>query len=254
MTLMKTAPEGGSVHKTLLDKQKSSIKKYRELFVGDAGFWFFLKYELIMFLFSWIPGAVGFWLRKVFYPLILNHVGHGVVFGRNVTIRHPRKIFVGDNTLIDDYVVLDAKGSENEGIRIGEGVIIGRNTILSCKEGSIYLDDFVNISANCMMLSETEIRVGKHSFLAGQCYLVAGGNHSFTRTDVPIMLQPSLDKGGISVEEDVWMGASVTVLDGVTLGKGSVIGAGAVVKDSLPEYSIAVGVPAKVIKNRRDMR
>jgi acetyltransferase-like isoleucine patch superfamily enzyme len=254
MTLMKTAPEGGSVHKTLLDQKKSSIKKYRELFVGDSGIWFFLKFELIILLFSWIPGALGFWLRKIFFPLILSHVGRGVVFGRNVTIRHPRKIMIGDNTLIDDYVVLDAKGAENKGIRIGEGAIIGRNSILSCKEGSIVLEDFVNISANCMMLSETEIRVGKHSFFAGQCYLVAGGNHSFARTDVPIMLQPSLDKGGIIIEDDVWMGASVTILDGVTLGRGSVIGAGAVVKDSLPEYSIAVGVPAKVIKNRRDVR
>ena len=249
---MKTAPVGGSVQKALLDKQKSYLRKYRELFVGDAGFWFLLKYELVMLFFSWIPGALGFWLRKVFYPSILKQVGRGVVFGRNITIRHPRKIWIGANTLLDDNVVLDAKGSENEGIHLGENVIIGRNTILSCKEGSIFLEDYANISANCMMLSETVIRVGKYSFLAGQCYLVAGGNHSFAKTDIPVMFQPSLDKGGISVGDDVWMGASVTVLDGVTIGSGSVIGAGAVIKDSLPEYSVSVGVPAKVIKSRRD--
>lgn len=252
MISMKTAPEGGSVQKVLLDKQKSSLKKYRELFVGDSGIWFFLMYELVMFLFSWIPGALGLMLRKLFYPLILKQVGRGVVFGRNITIRHPRKIRIGAHTLLDDNVVLDAKGSKNKGIHLGENVIVGRNTILSCKEGSIFLEDYANVSANCMMLSETTIRVGKYSFLAGQCYLVAGGNHSYAKTDIPIMFQPSLDKGGITVGEDVWMGASVTVLDGVTIGKGSIIGAGAVVKDSLPEYSISVGIPAKVIKNRRD--
>jgi acetyltransferase-like isoleucine patch superfamily enzyme len=252
MISMKTAPEGGSVQKTLLDKQKSSLKKYRELFVGDSGIWFLLIYELVIFLFSWVPGALGIMLRKLFYPLILKQVGRGVIFGRNITIRHPQKIRIGSHTLLDDNVVLDAKGSKNEGIYLGENVIVGRNTILSCKEGSIFLEDYTNVSANCMMLSETMIRIGKYSFLAGQCYLVAGGNHSYVKTDIPIMFQPSLDKGGIMVGEDVWMGASVTVLDGVTIGKGSIIGAGAVIKDPLPEYSISVGVPAKVIKNRRN--
>jgi acetyltransferase-like isoleucine patch superfamily enzyme len=66
------------------------------------------------------------------------------------------------------------------------------------------------------------------------------------------MFQPSLAKGGISIGEDCWLGASVTVLDGVALGKGCVIGAGAVVIESLPEYSVAVGNPAKKIKDRRD--
>jgi acetyltransferase-like isoleucine patch superfamily enzyme len=248
---MKMKSEGESVHKALMDTKKSSFKKYKELFVGEESFFFLVTYEWIVMFFSWIPGALGLFLRKLFYPLVFKKVGKGVVFGRNITIRHPRKISIGDNSSVDENVVLDAKGFDNEGIFIGEHVIIGRNTILSCKGGSIHLGDYSNISANCSLLSESKINLGKYCFLAGHCYLVAGGNHSFLRTDIPIMFQPSVDKGGISVGEDVWIGASATVLDGVSIGKGSIIGAGAVVRESLPEYAIAAGIPAKKIRDRK---
>ena len=241
-----------SVHKALLDEEKSAFKKYRDIFVGKGGLFQFLKYECIVLLFSWVPGALGIFLRKIFYRFLFRDVGRGVALGRNITLRHAHKISIGDRSFIDDYVVLDAKGEKNQGISIGQNVIVGRNTILSCKGGSMRLEDYANISANCSLLSETKIAVGKYTFLAGHCYLVAGGNHSFSRTDIPIMFQPSLIRGGIAIGEDCWLGASVTVLDGVTLGKGCVIGAGAVVLDSLPEYSVAVGNPAKKIKDRRD--
>ncbi|MFW6139874.1 MAG: acyltransferase [Acidobacteriota bacterium] len=238
-----------SVQKELIS-QESAFKKYGELFVGKTGLWSFIKYELIVLLFSWIPGALGVFARKCFYPLLLKKVGKGVAFGHHITLRHPHKISISDHSFIDDYSVLDAKGDDNEGIRIGKNTYIGRNTILSCKGGSIFLGDYSNISANCSLLSETLIEIGAYTFLAGHCYLVAGGNHRFDRTDIPIMRQPSLDKGGIRISPDCWLGASVVVLDGVSLGRGCVVGAGAVVNKSLPEYSIAVGVPAKKIGQR----
>lgn len=242
----------GSVQKELIEKKRSFFSKYSTLFLGKKGFLSFLRYECVILLFSGVPGALGFFLRKAFFQSLFKQVGKGVVFGRNITLRHPKKITIGDNTFIDDNVVLDAKGEDNKGITIGENVYIGRNTILSCKEGSIYLEDYCNISANCMLLSETEIRLGKYSFLAGLCYLVAGGNHTFDDTSVPIMFQPSYSKGGIAVGEDVWLAAGVIVLDGANVGKGTVVGAGSVVTESLPEYCIAVGSPAQKIKDRKN--
>jgi acetyltransferase-like isoleucine patch superfamily enzyme len=233
-----------------MNRKESAFKKYIDLFVGKRNVWQVVKYEIIVFLFSWIPGALGFFLRKIFYPTILNKVEKGVVFGHHITLRHPHLITIGENSYIDDYAVLDAKGGSDRGIFIGKNVLIGRNTILSCKGGSIALEDYANISSNCSLLSETKIEIGRYTFLAGQCYLVAGGNHSFDRTDVPIMLQPSLTKGGIHIEEDCWLGASVVVLDGVSLGQGCVIGAGAVVTKSFLPYSVAAGIPAKKIRDR----
>jgi acetyltransferase-like isoleucine patch superfamily enzyme len=242
----------GSIHKELVDQKKSLFSKYALLFVGEKSFFGLLKYELITGLFSWIPGGMGLVLRKLFYRFLFREVGRGVVFGRNINVRHTRKIRIGDNSFIDDNAVLDAKGEKNDGIRIGGDVYIGRNSILSCKEGSIVLDDFCNISANCSLLSETEIRLGKYCFLAGHCYLVAGGNHRFDRTDIPIMFQPSYSKGGIQIADDVWLAAGTVVLDGVSVGRGSVVGAGSVVTGSLPEFSVAFGTPAHRVRDRRE--
>lgn len=243
-----------STQKELLDKKTSLFSKYASLFLGRKSFLVLLKYELITLCFSWVPGALGFGLRKLFYPFLLHKSGRGVVFGRNITLRHPHKISLGANTVLDDNVVLDAKGENNRGIEIGGNAYIGRNSIISCKEGSIILEDYCNVSANCSLLSETEIRLGKYCFLAGNCYLVAGGNHVFDDPSTPIMFQPSFSKGGIRIEEDVWLAAGVIVLDGVSIGRGSVIGAGSVVTRSLPEYSVAWGAPANKVKDRREIK
>ncbi|MDH4271733.1 MAG: acyltransferase [Candidatus Aminicenantes bacterium] len=241
----------GSAQKELLSEKKSLSAKYATLVVGEKGLGKLLRFELINFLFTWVPGALGLALRKIFYPCLFREVGKGIVFGRNITLRHPHKIALGANCVIDDNVVLDAKGEKNEGLRLGDNVYVGRNTILSCKEGSIAVGDYTNISANCSLLSETEINLGRYCFLAGHCYLVAGGNHSFDDVSLPIMFQPSVSKGGIRVGDDVWLGAGVIVLDGAAIGQGTVVGAGAVVTEPLPEFSVAVGSPARVIRNRR---
>jgi len=243
----------GSTQKELLDPSRPLGAKYASIFVGKKGPGALLKYEFIAHFVALLPGALGFALRKFFFPLLLGKVGKGVVFGRNITLRHPHKIQVGDRTFVDDNAVLDAKGEANEGIRIGSHAFIGRNTILTCKEGSILVGDYCNISANCHLLSETEVSLGRYTFLAGECYLVAGGNHPIADTSKPIMFQPSAAKGGIRVGEDCWLGAGVTVLDGVTIGKGSVVGAGAVVAASLPEYTYAVGGRQLRLQDRRSL-
>jgi len=91
-----------------------------------------------------LPG-LGLVLRSKLYPMILGSVGRNVVFGVNVTLRHPHKIHIGDNVVVDDNCLLDAKGSTNRGITIGSGVFIGRNTILSCKDGDIEVADGANL-------------------------------------------------------------------------------------------------------------
>jgi acetyltransferase-like isoleucine patch superfamily enzyme len=244
----------GSTQKELLSEKASLSAKYSSLVVGRKGPGKLLRFELINLLFSGVPGALGLALRKAFYPVLFQKVGKGVVFGRNIALRHPHKIVLGDNCVIDDNVVLDAKGEKNEGLRLGANVYIGRNTILSCKEGSIAIGDYTNIAANCSLLSETEITLGRYCFLAGHCFLVAGGNHSFSDLSRPIMFQPSASKGGIRLGDDVWLGAGVIVLDGASIGTGAVVGAGAVVTSPLPEYAVAVGSRRLFVSDRRENR
>ncbi|MBM3296750.1 MAG: methyltransferase domain-containing protein [Candidatus Aminicenantes bacterium] len=243
----------GSTQKELMSGRRSLAGKYSRLFSGRRDLAGMVWYELANLLFARIPGALGFALRRLAYPSLFGRVGRGVIFGRDVTFRHPHKIRLGDGAVIDDGVVLDAKGEANAGLDIGANVYLGRSAILSCKEGSIEVGDFCNISSRCTILSESRVRLGKYCFLAGDCYLVAGGNHSLDRIDVPIMFQPSLHRGGIDIGQDVWLGAGVIVLDGVTIGRGSVVGAGSVVTHSLPEYSVVTGSRVKKIGDRRSL-
>jgi acetyltransferase-like isoleucine patch superfamily enzyme len=236
--------------KDLLDEKKGAVSKYRELFLGKVSFFFFLKYELVMLMFSWVPGALGFALRKWFFRGLFKKVGRGVVFGRNMTIRHPKKIEIGDNVVFDDNTVIDAKGEANSGLKIGNNVLVGRNTTISCKGGDIEIGDFSNIGPGNTIISESTLKIGKYVFTAGHVYMIAGGNHSFDRKDIPIWHQPSVSKGGIIMEDDIWIGASSTILDGVKIGTGAIIGAATLVHKRIKPYTVNLGVPAQMVKQR----
>jgi len=132
---------------------KSSRAKYAELVVGRPGFGALLKYELIVMLAQSWPGALGLALRKLLYPMLLGSCGRNVIFGQHVVLRHPHKIRIGSNVVLDDNCLVDAKGESNRGITIGDGVFVGRNTILSCKNGDIDLGDTANIGFNCEVFS-----------------------------------------------------------------------------------------------------
>ena len=231
------------------EKSSSKTQKYCDLIIGQRGFWPLFKYEIIMLCSSWIPGALGLFLRSKLFPFILKKCGKGVVFGCNLNLRHPHKIEIGDHVIIDDNCLLDAKGDTNQGILIGDNVFIGRNTILSSKNGDIILEKHVNIGFNSYIFSGSSVRLKENCLVAAYCYFI-GGDHSASELDKTVYEQHSLSKG-IEIGSNCWFGADVKVQDGVTIGDHSVIGTGAVVTRPLPEYSVSVGIPAKVIKDLR---
>ncbi len=229
---------------------KSKLALYGDLIIGKPGLGALLKYELIVLLCSGLPGALGLWLRSKLYPCLLKRCGRGVVFGVNVVLRHPHKIEIGDQAIVDDNCLLDAKGTDNEGIRLGPGVFLGRNSILSCKNGDIILDENVNIGFNSEVFSGSRVHVGKETLIAAYCYLIGGG-HNTDNIGEAINKQGSVSHG-IEVGENCWLGAGVKVLDKVNVGSHSILGAGAVVTRDIPEYAVAIGVPAKVFRDRRE--
>jgi acetyltransferase-like isoleucine patch superfamily enzyme len=233
----------------LFDRRRSRVERYRDLVVGEPGWWALIRYELVTLLASWVPGALGLVLRARLYPCLLGACGRNVTFGTNVVLRHPRKITIGDDVAIDDGCVLDAKGTANQGIRIGSRVFLGRNTLLACKDGDIVLEDGVNISYNCVVFSASSVRVGAETLVAAYCYLVGGG-HDFDRADLPVVQQGRPSRG-IAVEPGGWLGTGAAVLDGVTVGANAIVGAHAVVTEDVPPFAIVAGVPARVIRDRR---
>jgi acetyltransferase-like isoleucine patch superfamily enzyme len=229
----------------------SSLKKYQAIAVGTGGLWDLVKYELMVMIIAPLPGVLGFFLRKALYPYFLGAMGRNVVIGKGVTIRHPKKIRLGDGVMVDDYAVLDAKGETNRGIVIGANVLIGRNTALSCKDGDLSIGDNANIAANCLIQSGKYVRIGNNVLMAAYVYIVGGGGHRCSRTDLPIIQQGQIVRD-VTIDDNVWIGADVTIMDGVTVGRDAIIGAGAVVTRDVPEFAIAAGVPARVLRDRRE--
>src|SRR5207247_2337852 len=168
----------GKAQDQLFAPGKSSRAKYAELVVGRAGLAALLKHELVVLIAQPVPGALGLALRKALYPLLLGFCGRGALFGQNVVLRHPHKIHVGNNVVVDDNCLLDAKGESNRGIRIGDGVFIGRNTILSCKNGDIELAGGVNVGFNCEIFSASRVAIGARTLIAAYAYVI-GGDHDF---------------------------------------------------------------------------
>lgn len=236
------------IQQELFDERRSKAQRYTDLVVGKPGVWALVTYEVVTAC-SIIPGALGLFIRSKLYPLLLGRCGRNVTFGVNVVLRHPHKISIGDNVVIDDGCCLDAKGTDNRGIVIGDGVFVGRQTILSCKNGDIILEDRANLGFNCEVFSAARVRVGKDSLVAAYTYLV-GGDHLHDRVDIPV-LQQGRTAVGIDVDDNVWLGAHVVVTDGARIGRDAIVGAASVVIGEIPAFAIAVGVPAKVVKDRR---
>jgi acetyltransferase-like isoleucine patch superfamily enzyme len=232
----------------LFEAGTSARAKYANLVVGKSDLLSLLRYELIVTFTQGLPGALGLAVRKFSYPLLLGSCGRNVVFGHNVVLRHPHKIHIGDNVVIDDNCLIDAKGTSNAGIRIGSGVFIGRNTILSCKNGDIDIADSANIGFNCEIFSASRVTIGARTMLAAYAYVI-GGDHDRSDPERPV-LEQGRTSAGVRIGSGAWLGAGAKVLDGVTVGDLAVIGAGAVVTRDVPAQATAVGIPAKVVSTR----
>ena len=126
----------------------------------------------------------------------------------------------------------------------GKNVNIEKNALFSAK---VSLGDFSGIGVNARIYGTCEI--GDHVMMGEECIIITR-NHSFARTDVPMMDQGFEEEKPVYIGNDVWIGDRVTILPGVHIGDGSIIGAGAVVTSDIEPYSIAAGVPARIIRKR----
>ncbi|MFN7975045.1 MAG: DapH/DapD/GlmU-related protein [Acidobacteriota bacterium] len=241
-----------SLHATARDERVPAWTRYQDLAVGTRALWDLLKYEIVTGLFGDMPGALGLLMRRTFYPAILGAMGKNVTLGKRVTVRHPAKIRIGSGVIVADDVVLDAYGTGGSGgIELGDDVLIGRGSTLSTKGGAIRIGPRTNVGAqNIVYARDTEVVLGAAILVAANGYIMGGGVHGYDRTDVPIMDQHVAPRG-VRIGDGCWLGASVMVADGVTIGPECVIGAGSFVKEDVPAWSVAYGVPARVARSRK---
>jgi acetyltransferase-like isoleucine patch superfamily enzyme len=235
-------------HKLASGKQ-SPFQTYKDLTVGAVSASRFIQYELLTTLLGPFPGGAGFLFRKMLYPKILGKMGKGVIIGRNVTLRHPGKVCIGDHVTIDDNSLIDARGAGKAGFVIEDNVLINRNCMLLGKNGPIRLGARTSLGSNNVVVSMVGVDIGEAVLTAGGCYISAG-TYEFNDLSIPVMDHPVVTAGPITIGRGAWLGSRATVLDGVEVGAGAIVGAGALVMDSIPDNAIAVGVPAKVIRMR----
>lgn len=205
-----------------------------------------------MGLFVVLSGKAFCFLRGFYYRIFLRKCAGYLFIGKRCTIKHCNKISLGRTVTIGDNVEINALSKE--GVKIGNNVSILRNTIIECtgvlRDIGIGLNigDNVGIAQNCFIQVRGFVSIGSN-VMFGPNVSIFSENHGFEKTDVPMIGQATTRKG-VVIEDDVWLGTQSVILDGVNIGKGSIVAAGAIVNISVPPYSIVAGVPAKIIKSR----
>lgn len=180
--------------------------------------------ELWLAAFAWIPTPLGLAARLCAWKPLFRKCG-SVRFAPGLTLAACRNMSLGN------------------GVRIGKGCFVTSN------DGELNMADNVAISPGCHIGADHgRIDIGRH-VAVGPGTVIRAANHRFDRHDVPIM-QQGHSPGSIVIEDDVWIGANCVITPDVRIGRGAVVGAGAVVTRSVAPFSIAGGVPAREIGRR----
>ncbi len=173
--------------------------------------------------------------------------GHGCLVSPKSRVIGPCVEF-GDAVLIDSFCTVVGHSGSNVAVRVGDNAHLWPHVMLDSAQGSISIGSNVSIGSFTEIYGHGGCIIGDDRQIAGHCYIIST-NHAFDDPDTPIRLQGSVSKG-VVLEDDCWLGHAVTILDGVTVGRGSVIGACSVVTRNIPPFCIAVGNPARVVGSR----
>lgn len=230
----------------------SPLRRYQEVIVGSTSTIDLMYFEWCSWL-TYLPGAVGLALRKVFWPRLFASCGRGVMFGSGVILRHPCRIRLGHRVVVSDGCVFDGRCSQgDDAVVLGNDVMLSNNVMLSSKDGLISIGNNVGINAQTVIQSTNNcpVSIGNDCILGQGCLVIGGGSYDLSDPETLTRTSSIIDDGGVVLEDNVWLGGRVTVLGGVTVAQSSVVAAGAVVTRSLPPYSVSMGVPARVVRRR----
>lgn len=178
----------------------------------------------------------------------LAHLGENARLDRRVRLDEAGKIGVGAHCEIESGVILRANSVASPAIVLGNHVSIKEYTVVNANRGSVTIGDRSWIGPHCLLYGNGNVCIGRDVLIAAQT-CINTVSHGTTQTDCAMNLQP-VRTDPVNIQDDVWIGLHCSILQGVTIGRGSVIGAGAVVTRDIPPWSIAVGVPARIVGSR----
>ncbi|HOG46438.1 MAG TPA: acyltransferase [Anaerolineae bacterium] len=210
--------------------------------------------QLVFAVCSWLPGVPGVALRALAYRLILHMRGWAAI-EPGVRICQAANLTLHDGAYIDHGVYLHACPA---------GIEIGANTYVMHR-AELHVYNFRNLEQSGIWVGRNCI-IGEYSVLRGQGGIVIGDNviiaphvqimavdHVFDDPTRPI-LEQGLRAFGITIEDDAWIGAGAIILDGVRIGRGAVVGAGAVVTRDVAPHTVVAGVPARLVRRIQRQR
>jgi acetyltransferase-like isoleucine patch superfamily enzyme len=158
----------------------------------------------------------------------------------------PRKVTIGNNTVIHKGAILNVKHGGS--ITVGSDCEIHHGVFLASYGGEIRLGNNCSLNPYCVVYGHGGLYIGNHVRVATQTVIVPA-NHVFMDAS-KLIGEQGLTRQGITIGNDVWIGAGVKVLDGITIAEGAVIAAGTVVNKSIETYEVHAGVPNKTITKR----
>jgi len=175
--------------------------------------------------------------------------GRGVHLDPGVLLSYPQRIHLGHGARIARNVALRANSPLDPGIAIGDQCMVQDGALLNASEGFVHVGDRTWIGPFCVIYGNGGVRIGRDVMIAAHSCVTSVG-HRHEELHIPMMAQ-GIEVGPVTIEDDVWIGMNCTILPGVTVGRGAIVAAGAVVRSDVAPFTIVGGVPARVIDQRR---
>ena len=193
-------------------------------------------------------------LRGYFIKIFFKKCGRNLFLWKNVCLYGKKNITIGNKVIINDFVEINAEAKDS--VYLGNNSNIGKYSIVKCtgkynnSNPGLKVGERFICGEFCFFGCAGGIIIGDNVMM-GQNVRFHAQNHIFEDTNILLREQGTSQKG-IIIEDDCWIGAGSVFLDGITVGRGSVIGANTVVTKNVEPYSVVVGNPGKIIKKRND--
>jgi acetyltransferase-like isoleucine patch superfamily enzyme len=181
--------------------------------------------------------------------LRVGKTGRGIHLDTNVLLSHPARIHLGHGARIARNVALRANSALEPGIAIGDQCHLQDGALLNASEGFVHVGHRTWIGPFCVVYGNGGVRIGRDVMIAAHTCITSVG-HRHELLHVPMIAQ-GIEVGPVTIEDDVWIGMNCTILPGVTIGRGAIVAAGAVVRGDVAPYTIVGGVPARLLSRRQ---
>jgi len=190
----------------------------------------------------------GSMLRHAFWRRLLGSLGSCPDIQPRAHFEYPGNILVGEKCRIARQVIMRANTDEKPGIDIANEVSVQENVLINANRGFVSIGHGSWVGPGSVISGNGGVDIGENVMIASHC-AINTVSHNYCRTDIP-MRDQGLSCDPVLIGDDVWIGIGAIILQGIRIGHGSIIGAGAVVTRDIPPFSIAMGTPARVTGNR----